>query len=360
LSAHPNVRPLRVALVIGLATALTKAITTTIGLDSEPVAYGVVMAALVVRPDFSRWPAAIYPALVVLVAIAMGIGLVVDLGFSGAPSNFTFAVVAGVMQLLGLLLPTKLKMLSGALAVAGVLPLLSSSSTPGSWAQEVGAIALGLTMGSLVQVLFTPAPAASPPEQAAAAPLAPEPPQEPKREPPLALRLREGLSNPFFWQRTLLAMLALPIGEGLNAVAPKYLYFGVVLLFNDSVDATLARVIDRMVGVSLGILMPLLVFNTIGMGPLEIGLVMGGTTALVTALGLSSFLRTALISSGVAFVGYGALVAWYVPNRWIDYLMGSVLAAAGALVADAFRTQPASRRPAPASPSPPGRDTSSG
>lgn len=356
MSTRPNEHPLRLALVIGLATALTKAITTTIGLDSEPVAYGVVIAALVVRPDFGRWPAAFYPVLVVLVAVAMGIGLGVDLGFSGAPSSFSFAVVAGLMQLLGLLLPAKLKLLSGALAVAGVLPLLSSSSSPGSWAQEVGAIALGLALGTLMQVLFTPASAANPVEQKE-----PEPPADAAPEPPLGVRLRQGLNNPFFWQRTLLAMLALPIGEGLHAVAPKYLYFGVVLLFNDSLEATVARVVDRMVGVSLGILMPLLVFNTIGMGPLEIGLVMGGTTALVTALGMGSFLRTALISSGVAFVGYGPLVAWYVPNRWIDYLMGSVLAATGALVADGFRRQPpANRRPALASPSPPGRDRSNG
>jgi hypothetical protein len=342
---------LRLGLVIGLAAALTKALASTIGLGSEPVAYGVVIATLVIRPDFNRWPGPFYPVLVVLTAVAMLIGLGVHMGFPEAPSTFTFGVVAGLMQLFGLLLPGKLQMLRGAMAVAGVLPLLSSSATPGTWAQEVGAIALGMGIGTLVQVLFTPAVVAPAREQA-----------EPPPDAPLAVRLREGLSSPFFWQRTLLAMLALPIGEGIGALAPKYLYFGVVLLLNDSVDATLARVIDRMGGVTLGVLMPLLVFNTMGMGALQIGLVMGGTTCLVMALGLGSFLRTALISSGVAFVGYGPLVAWYIPNRWLDYLMGCLLAAGAALVAEGFRRQrrAASRQPAPACPSPPGRDRSNG
>jgi hypothetical protein len=345
-----NPHALRLGLVIGLATALTKAIADTLGLGAEPVAYGVVIAALVIRPDFKRWPGALYPVLVVLTAIAMAIGLAVRLGFPSAASTVTVAVVAGLMQLFGLLLPAKLKLLTGALAVAGVLPLLSSSATPGSWAREVGAIALGLGIGTLVQMAFTPA----------TVPAASEQQELPPPDLPLEMRLRQGLSSPFFWQRTLLAMLALSIGEGLGALAPKYLYFGVVLLFNDSLDATLARVIDRMGGVTLGVLMPLLVFNTVGMGPLEIGLVMGGTASLVMALGLGSYLRTALISSGVAFVGYGPLVAWYIPNRWLDYLMGCLLAATAALMAEAFRRQAASRRLAPASLSPPGRDKSSG
>jgi uncharacterized membrane protein YccC len=128
------------------------------------------------------------------------------------------------------------------------------------------------------------------------------------------------------------ASLALAIGEGLGAVTPKYLYFGVVLLLNDSIGATLARVRDRMIGVSLGILMPLLVFNSFGLGSLQTGLVMGGTAALVLALNRGDHLRTALISSGVAFIGYGPLVAWYLPNRWIDYLMGCALALAVGLL----------------------------
>ena len=134
--------------------------------------------------------------------------------------------------------------------------------------------------------------------------------------------------NFLVWRKLAVATLALSIGLGVGAVAPKYLYFGVVLLLNDSLGATLARVRDRMVGVSLGVLMPLLVFNTIGMGNLATALVMGGTAALVSALRCDTYLRTALISSGVAFIGYGPLVAWYIPHRWIDYLMGCGLALA--------------------------------
>jgi hypothetical protein len=47
---------------------------------------------------------------------------------------------------------------------------------------------------------------------------------------------------------------------------------------------------------------------------------------LIVAVGLQPNLRTALISSGVTYVGYGALTDWYVPHRWLDYLLGSGLA----------------------------------
>ena len=123
----------------------------------------------------------------------------------------------------------------------------------------------------------------------------------------------------------MLAVLALAIGEGLGAVTPKYLYFGAVLLLNDSIGATLMRVRDRIIGVSLGVLMPLVVFNSFGLSPVAVALVMGGTAALITALRLDPYLRTALISSGVSFVGYGPLVGWYIPHRWFDYLLGCAL-----------------------------------
>jgi len=124
----------------------------------------------------------------------------------------------------------------------------------------------------------------------------------------------------------VIAMLALAIGVGVGAVTPKYLFFGVVLLLNDSLGATLGRVRDRMVGVSLGVLMPWLVFNTMGLQSVAVVLVMGGTTGLVLALNLAPQLRTALISSDVTFVGYGPLTDWYIPNCWIDYLIGCLLA----------------------------------
>jgi uncharacterized membrane protein YccC len=99
-----------------------------------------------------------------------------------------------------------------------------------------------------------------------------------------------------------------------------------VILLNESLGATLARVRDRMVGVSLGILMPWLVFNLFGVSSVSLALVMGGTAALLPVLGLGAHLRTALISSGVTFAGYQALTDWYIPTRWIDYLMGCGLA----------------------------------
>jgi uncharacterized membrane protein YgaE (UPF0421/DUF939 family) len=313
--------PLRGALVIALAAGLTSAVCDGLSLGSEAIAYGAVIAAVVVRPDFSRWPLAIYPVLLVVLGFCMAIGVALGLALSAVPQVFLFGLVAALMQLVALLLPGKLRMLSGVVAVAGVLPLLSSAPSWRDWGQELLAIALGLAIATAVQLAFSPAvlPASESPAQEQA-------------EPPLAERVKAGLQSPFFWRKLVFASLALAIGQGVGAVTPKYLYFGVVLLLNDSIGDTLARVRDRMVGVSLGILMPLLVFNTLGIGALQNGLVLGGTAALVVALNRAAYLRTALISSGVAFVGYGPLVAWYIPNRWVDYLMGCALAVAVGLL----------------------------
>ena len=308
---------LRAALVIGLAAALSDAACQGIGLSGESIAYGALIAALVVRPDFSRWPLLIYPVLIVLVGICLAIGVSLGLGLSDAPQAFVFGLVAALMQLITLLLPSKLRLLSGVVACAGVLPLLGTPSWEG-WRDEMLAIVIGLLAGTLLQLTFTPAGLKQPPEES----------RTEAEDPPLADRIRAGLSSPFFWRKLVFASLAYAIGLGVGAVTPKYLYFGVVLLLNDSIGATMARVRDRMVGVSLGVLMPLLVFNTIGLSELSIGLVMGGTAALLAALNRRNYLRTALISSGVAFIGYGPLVAWYIPHRWIDYLMGSALALA--------------------------------
>ena len=316
---------LRVALVIALAVGLTSAVCDGLNLSGEAIAYGAVIAAVIVRPDFSRWPLAIYPVLLVVVGFCMAIGVVLGLALSAVPQVFLFGLVAALMQLFALLLPGKLRMLSGVVAVAGVLPLLSSAPSWSDWGQELLAIALGMAIGTAVQLAFSPA--VIPASEGPAAGPAPEP-----AEPPLAERVMAGLRSPFFWRKLVFASLALAIGQGVGAVTPKYLYFGVVLLLNDSIGDTLGRVRDRMVGVSFGILMPVLVFNTLGIGALQNGLVMGGTAALVMALNKASYLRTALISSGVAFVGYGPLVAWYIPNRWIDYLMGCGLALAVGLL----------------------------
>jgi hypothetical protein len=337
---------LRGALVIALAVGLTSAVCDGLTLSGEAIAYGAVIAAVIVRSDFSRWPLAIYPVLLVVLGFCMAVGVVLGLALSAVPQVFLFGLVAALMQLFALLLPGKLRMLSGVVAVAGVLPLLSSAPSWRDWGQELLAIALGMAIGTAVQLAFSPA--VIPASEGPAAGPASEP-----AEPPLAERVMAGLRSPFFWRKLVFASLALAIGQGVGAVTPKYLYFGVVLLLNDSIGDTLGRVRDRMVGVSFGILMPLLVFNTLGIGALQNGLVMGGTAALLMALNKASYLRTALISSGVAFVGYGPLVAWYIPNRWIDYLMGCGLALAVGLLLfpnsalrryNQLRTDPAASR----------------
>ena len=305
---------LRGALVIGLAAAFTSAAALGLGLSGSAVAFGAVIAALVVRPDFSRWPAAIYPVLLVMIAIGLTIGTCLGRALASVPQVFVFGLVAALMQVLTLLLPSKLRSLSVVLAVFGVLPLLSSNPSWSSAWDELLAIALGLAIGTALQILFTPhTPSPGPKKE-------PPPP-----EPAVAYNPMAGLRSPFFWRKLICASLALAIGEGLGAVEPKYVYFGVVLLLNDSIGDTLFKVRDRMVGVSLGILMPLLVFNTIGGGSFSNGLVMGGTAALAMALNQTPHLGTALISSGVAFIGYGPLVAWYIPNRWIGYSLGCAL-----------------------------------
>ena len=315
---------LRAALVIGLAAALSDAACQGVGLSGDSVAYGAVIAALVVRPDFSRWPLLIYPVLLALVGLCLAIGVSLGLGLADAPELFVFGLVAALMQLIGLVLPSKLRILSGVVAIAGVLPLLGTPSWA-SWRDQMLALSLGLAIGTLLQVTFTPAAVQAQEETSSS-----EAPATPELS--VGARLSRGLRSPFFWRKLIFASLAYTIGVGVGAVTPKYLYFGVVLLLNDSIGATLARVRDRMVGVSLGVLMPLLVFNTLGLSDVSVGLVMGGTAALVVALNLQSTLRTALISSGVAFIGYGPLVAWYIPHRWIDYLMGCGLALAVGLL----------------------------
>lgn len=307
---------LRAALAIGLAASITRLICLTLGLGDIPAAYGVVVGVLVVRPDFCRWPPLIYPVLMVIAAVAMGVGLSVRMMFPDAPQVWWFGIVGVVMQLLAVALPAKLALLTNVVAAAGVLPLLDPSAAWADWGHQLEAIAIGLAVGTALQWGLTPSGYG-----------APAPPSGPEGEDwPLQERYRLAFASWSFWRKVVLAAFALAIGVGLGTLTPKYLYFGVVLLLNDSIGATMARVRDRMVGVSLGVLMPLLVFNTIGLNSVGVGLAMGGTAALVAALNLGPYLRTALISSGVAFAGYGPLVAWYIPNRWIDYLLGSGLA----------------------------------
>ena len=330
-----RVLTLRAALVIGLAAAFTSAAALGLGLSGSAVAFGAVIAALVVRPDFSRWPAAIYPVLLVMIAIGLATGTCLGRALASVPQVFVFGLVAALMQGLNLLLPSKLRSLRDVLTVFGVLPLLSSNPSWSSARDELLAIALGLAIGTALQILFSPttpstgkpSPSTTPTGEGRGADKGAKP-----AEHSLAVNVMAGLRSPFFWRKLICASLALAIGEGLGAVEPKYVYFGVVLLLNDSIGDTLFKVRDRMLGVSLGILMPLLVFNTMGGGSFSNGLVMGGTAALAMALNQTPHLNTALVSSGVAFIGYGPLVAWYIPNRWIGYSLGCALSVVIALL----------------------------
>jgi uncharacterized membrane protein YgaE (UPF0421/DUF939 family) len=307
---------LRAAVAIGLAASLTRLICLTLGFGDTPAAFGVVVAVLVIRPDFCRWPSLLYPVLLIVGGLSMAVGLGVRSMFPAAPEVWWFGVVGVLMQLLALALPAKLSILTNAVAAAGVLPLLGPFASWAGLGHQLEAIAVGLAIGTVLQWGLTPAGLGE---------LAPSKGPEGK-DPPLAVRYRLALSSWLYWRKLMLTAFALAIGTGLATATPKYLYFGVVLLLNDSIGATLARVRDRMLGVSLGVLMPLLVFNTIGINSVGLGLAMGGSAALVTAFNLGPYLNTALISTGVAFAGYGPLMAWYIPNRWIAYLMGSALA----------------------------------
>ncbi len=309
--AAPWHRSLRLVLCIALAAGLTWSICHSFGLGGA-TPYGVVIAALMVRPRFDRWPAPVFRLLPLVVAVGLGLGTGLR-PLLQAPQVWQFAVVTACAQLLGQALPDRLLMVRNLLAVLAVLPLLSADATWLVAWQQLLAVTIGMAVAAGLQAGLR-----LPGEGVDSAP-------EPELDlPPRGLGQR--FADPFFWRKLVVSMLALSIGLGVGAVTPKYLYFGVVLLLNDSLGATLGRVHDRMVGVSLGVLMPWLVFNTLGVDPVTVAIVMGGTTALLLSLGLLPHLRTALISSGVTFVGYGVLTDWYVPSRWLDYLMGSALA----------------------------------
>lgn len=309
-------RRLRLVLAVALASGLTWAVCHSIGLGSA-TPYGVVVAALFIRPGFDRWPPPVFVLLPVVVVIGLSLGTALKPLLEG-PQVWQFAVVTVIAQMLGQALPDKLMLVRNLLAVLAVLPLLGSNATWLGAFQQTLAVLVGMLTASLIQVglrLPQDAPAAG-----VETPASTEEAVLPARS------LAQRFADPYFWRKLVVSALALSIGLGLGAATPKYLYFGVVLLLNDSLGATLARVRDRMAGVSLGVLMPALVFNTMEINSVSVMLVMGGTTALLLALQLEPHLRTALISSGVTFVGYGALTQWYIPNRWLDYLMGCGLA----------------------------------
>jgi uncharacterized membrane protein YgaE (UPF0421/DUF939 family) len=299
-------------LVVGLSASLVWSIAHVLGYGSA-AAYGVVIAAIAVPPDFRRLPAPLFVVLPVLCAVALGLGTLLK-PLLEAPVVWAFAIVTLLAQLIGQVLPDRLAMLRNVLPILAILPLLGKNSTWLSAWHELLAILTGLVVAVALTAAFR-LPLDTPPAP---------PPAAPSAAPVRSLPQR--LGDPYFWRKVVASTLALAVGQGLGAVNPKYVYFGVVILLNESLGATMARVRDRMVGVSLGVLMPWLVFNLFGVSSVSLGLVMGGTAALLPVLGLGAHLRTALISSGVTFAGYQALTDWYIPTRWIDYLMGCGLA----------------------------------
>ncbi len=303
---------MRHPLAVGLAAALVWSLAHALGFGSG-AAYGVVIAAIAVPPDFRRLPAPLFVVLPLLCAVGLVLGTLLK-PLLEAPLVWSFAIVTLLAQLIGQVLPDRLAMLRNVLPILAILPLLGSNSTWLSAWHELLAILSGLVVAVALSAAFR-LPQDTPPAKPAA-----EAHATPSRS------LAQRLGDPYFWRKVVASTLALAVGQGLGAVNPKYVYFGVVILLNESLGATLARVRDRMVGVSLGVLMPWLVFNIFGVSSVSLALVMGGTAALLPALGLGAHLRTALISSGVTFAGYQELTDWYIPTRWIDYLMGCGLA----------------------------------
>ena len=325
---------LRHPLVVGLGAAVVWSMAHALGFGSG-AAYGVVIAAIATPPDLRRLPPPLLVVLPALSAVALALGTLLK-PLLEAPVVWSFAVITLCAQLIAQVLPDRLAMLRTVLPILAILPLLASNSTWLSAWHQLLAIVLGL----MVAVALTNAfrlPADTPAAQGEAASA-----KEGTPAVPLPVRsLGQRLGDPFFWRKVIASTLALAVGQGLGAVNPKYVYFGVVILLNESLGATMARVRDRMVGVSLGVFMPWLVFNIFGVSSVSLALVMGGTAALLPALGLGAHLRTALISSGVTFAGYQALTDWYIPTRWIDYLLGCGLAL---LVCALFQPTSALRR----------------
>ena len=118
-----NPHGLRAALVIGLAAALSSAIAGGLGLGGQSTTFAVVIAAVVVRPDFGRWPLALYPVLIVLMGLCMGFGTLTAQLLAGMPEVVLFALVTVVLRIAALLLPGKLQMLANVVTLGGAAPV---------------------------------------------------------------------------------------------------------------------------------------------------------------------------------------------------------------------------------------------
>ncbi|MEB3360714.1 MAG: hypothetical protein VKI42_01165, partial [Synechococcaceae cyanobacterium] len=266
-----GLRGLRLVAGVAIAAALTWTLCQTLGMASA-APYGVVIAAVLMRPDFQPWPKPVLVLLPTVVGLGLGLGTFLKPLLEG-PEVWQFAVVTAIAQGLGQALPDRLMLVRNLLAVLAVLPLLGGNATWLSAWHQLLAVLVGLITASFVQSalrLSLDHPAASTPagaptsapgasrqdhEHSGSAAMAPdrnkpapsEKPAPPQAEALPARSLAQRFADPFFWRKLVTSTLALSIGMGVGAVTPKYLYFGVVLLLNDSLGATLLRVRDRMV-----------------------------------------------------------------------------------------------------------------
>jgi hypothetical protein len=122
-----GLRDLRLVLGVGAACGLTWAVCQSLGLASA-APYGVVMAAVLMRPDFQPWPRPLLVLLPVLVVVGLGLGTFLK-PLLEAPEVWQFAVVTAIAQCLGQALPDRLMLVRNLLAVLAVLPLLGSNAT---------------------------------------------------------------------------------------------------------------------------------------------------------------------------------------------------------------------------------------
>jgi uncharacterized membrane protein YgaE (UPF0421/DUF939 family) len=143
---------LRYPLVVALAAALTWSMAHTLGLGGA-AAYGVVIAALIVRPDFGRWPAPLVLVLPLLVGVGLGLGTLLK-PLLEAPVVWSFAIISLLAQLMGQVLPDRLAMLRTVLPILAILPLVGSNSTWLSAWKELLAILLGLAVAVGLTAVF--------------------------------------------------------------------------------------------------------------------------------------------------------------------------------------------------------------
>ena len=96
-----GLRDLRLVLGVGAACGLTWAVCQSVGLASA-APYGVVMAAVLMRPDFQPWPRPLLVLLPVLLQLVVGLthrlSLEISSGFSSHGGELSEAVSKGIFQ----------------------------------------------------------------------------------------------------------------------------------------------------------------------------------------------------------------------------------------------------------------------